>query len=243
MRKNVRIHRHLVDGDGPDAAGADHQDPAHLLKLLGTVTRGQAVPMRAGGAHITSGAAVATLGVRNPLFDATAHLPQFRNRPAITCLGKPHEPAHRPDGPADEPRRHHDRDRRARRPHRQPHRYEVRSFPRKLDQFLKAEGAVAWARMSIRPNGLVHGESYLYRVGDTASLPAVELAQEDYRRLALAKVGPVTLAINSHVHFVDTDTKAYNILADLPGSDPKATSWPAPTWTPGSPPMEPPTVR
>ena len=102
-------------------------------------------------------------------------------------------------------------------------RYETRSFPRKLDQFLKAEGAVAWARMSIRPNGLVHGEGYLYRVGDTASLPAVELAQEDYRRLArLAKVGPVTLAITSNVRFDDTDTKAYNILADLPGSDPKA---------------------
>jgi hypothetical protein len=102
-------------------------------------------------------------------------------------------------------------------------RYETRAFPRKLDQFLKAEGAVAWARMSIRSNGLVHGEGYLYRVGDTASLPAVELAQEDYRRLArLAKIGPVTLAINSNVHFDDSDTKAYNILADLPGSDPKA---------------------
>ena len=64
-------------------------------------------------------------------------------------------------------------------------RYETRSFPRKLDQFLKAEGAVAWARMSIRPNGLVHGEGYLYRVGDTASLPAVELAQDvvAHRRL------------------------------------------------------------
>ncbi|WCT72113.1 M20/M25/M40 family metallo-hydrolase [Sphingomonas naphthae] len=102
-------------------------------------------------------------------------------------------------------------------------RYERTVWPRKLDAFLKAEGAVAWARMSYRDNGLVHGEGYRYQVGDTAALPGVEIAAEDYRRLArLAKTGPVTLEINSNVHFVDTDTKAYNVLADLPGSDPKA---------------------
>jgi carboxypeptidase Q len=102
-------------------------------------------------------------------------------------------------------------------------RYERTAFARKLDAFLKAEGAVAWARMAYRDNGLVHGEGYRYLVGDTAALPAVEIAAEDYRRLArLAKTGPVTLDINSNVHYDDSDTKAYNILADLPGSDPKA---------------------
>jgi hypothetical protein len=93
----------------------------------------------------------------------------------------------------------------------------------KLDQFLKSEGAVAWARMSYRDYGLVTGEGSSYKVGQTASLPAVELAAEDYRRLArLAKVGPVTLEIDSRVHFEDADTKAYNIFAEIPGSDPKA---------------------
>lgn len=102
-------------------------------------------------------------------------------------------------------------------------RYDRVVWPRKLDAFLKAEGAVAWARMSYRDNGLVHGEGYRFRVGDTAALPAVEIAAEDYRRLArLAKTGPVTLEINSNVHYDDSDSKAYNILADLPGSDPKA---------------------
>lgn len=102
-------------------------------------------------------------------------------------------------------------------------RYERTTWPRKLDAFLKAEGAIAWARMSGRDNGLVHGEGYRYRVGDTAQLPAVEIAAEDYRRLArLAKVGPVSLEINSNVHFVDDNMKANNVIADLPGSDPKA---------------------
>jgi hypothetical protein len=102
-------------------------------------------------------------------------------------------------------------------------RYDRTVWPRKLDAFLKAEGAVGWVRMSARDNGLVHGEGYRYRVGDTAALPAVELAAEDYRRLArLAKTGPVSLEINSNVHFDDSDTKAYNVIADLPGSDAKA---------------------
>ena len=102
-------------------------------------------------------------------------------------------------------------------------RYERTMFPRQLDAFLKAEGALAWVRMSARDNGLVHGTGYNFQVGQTPALPAVEIAAEDYRRLArLAKVGPVTLEIDSKVHFEDADHKAYNILAELPGADPKA---------------------
>ena len=102
-------------------------------------------------------------------------------------------------------------------------RYERVNFPKQLDVFLKAEGAAAWVSMSARDNGLVHGVGYLYRVGETPALPAVELAAEDYRRLArLAKTGPVTLEIDSKVHFDDSDRNAYNVIADLPGSDPKA---------------------
>lgn len=100
---------------------------------------------------------------------------------------------------------------------------ERRTLPAALDKFLKEEGALAWVRMSYRDNGLVHGTGYLHQVGETPALPAVELAAEDYRRLArLAKTGPVTIEINSKVHFVDTDTKAYNVIAEIPGSDPKA---------------------
>jgi carboxypeptidase Q len=93
----------------------------------------------------------------------------------------------------------------------------------KLDAFLAEEGAVAWIQMSRTEGRLVHGEGYAYRVGKTPKLPGVELGAEDYRRVArLAKVGDVKLEIDSRVHFEDADHNAYNILADIPGSDPKA---------------------
>jgi hypothetical protein len=98
------------------------------------------------------------------------------------------------------------------------------SFGIKLDNFLKAERALAWVRSSYRDGKLVHGEGYAYRQGETPALPGIEIAAEDYRRLArLAKVGPApTLEVNSNVQFDDSDPKAYNILAEIPGTDPKA---------------------
>src|ERR1700722_16022712 len=96
-------------------------------------------------------------------------------------------------------------------------------FRTKLDNFLAEEGAVAWVQMSRTEGRLVHGEGSGFRVGKTPKLPGVELGAEDYRRLArLAKIGDVKLEIDSRVHFEDADHNAYNILADLPGSDPKA---------------------
>ena len=98
------------------------------------------------------------------------------------------------------------------------------TFSVKLDAFLKSERALAWARMSYRDGKLLHGEGYHYRTGETPALPGIEIAAEDYRRLArLAKVGPApTLEVNSNVQFDDSDPKAYNILAEIPGTDPKA---------------------
>ena len=92
-----------------------------------------------------------------------------------------------------------------------------------LDAFLAKEGAVALVQMSRSEGRLVHGEGYGYRVGKTPKLPGVELAAEDYRRLArLAKLGEVRLEIDSRVHFEDADHNAYNIFADIPGEDPHA---------------------
>jgi hypothetical protein len=98
------------------------------------------------------------------------------------------------------------------------------TFPAQLDAFLKAENAVAWARQAYRDGKLVHGEGYSFRAGETPVVPGIEIAAEDYRRLArLAKVGPApTLEINSNVQFDDSDLRAYNVLAEIPGSDPKA---------------------
>ena len=92
-----------------------------------------------------------------------------------------------------------------------------------LDAFLAREGALALVQMSRTEGRLVHGEGYGYRVGKTPKLPGIELAAEDYRRLArLAKRGEVRLEIDSRVHFEDADHNAYNIFADIPGDDPHA---------------------
>ena len=92
-----------------------------------------------------------------------------------------------------------------------------------IRSFMAAEGAVALVHMSRHDHGLVHGEGYSFKAGETPKLPEIEMAAEDYRRLArLAKVGEVKLEIDSRVHFEDADLNGYNILADIPGKDPKA---------------------
>ncbi len=97
-------------------------------------------------------------------------------------------------------------------------------FAKKLDAFLKSEGAVATATMAYRDGKLVSGEGYLFGLGDTPALPGVQIAAEDYRRLArLAKSGPApTIEIQSDVRFDDSDIQAYNIIAEILGTDPKA---------------------
>lgn len=94
------------------------------------------------------------------------------------------------------------------------------SYPKQLSEFLKSEGAVAYATMSPRDGKLVHGSGYQFGVGDTVALPGVEIAAEDYRRLArLAESGEApVLEINSDVRFDDSDTKAYNVIADIKGT-------------------------
>lgn len=93
-----------------------------------------------------------------------------------------------------------------------------------LDRFLKSEGALAWVRVSRRDNTVVHGEGYSYMAGRSPSLPGFELAAEDYRRLArLAKTGPApVIELASDAQFDDRDHNANNVIADIPGSDPKA---------------------
>src|SRR5262249_4889118 len=90
------------------------------------------------------------------------------------------------------------------------------TFESKLDGFLKAERACAWARMSSRDGKLPHGEGRGFRAGTTPALPGLEIAAEDYRRLArLAKVGATpTLEINTVVQYDDSDPNAYNIFAE-----------------------------
>jgi hypothetical protein len=93
-----------------------------------------------------------------------------------------------------------------------------------LDAFLAQEGALAWVRISQRDGMLVHGMGYTYQSGATPALPGLELAAEDYRLLArLARTGPApVIEIDNNVRFDDSDSQAYNIIAEIPGTDPRA---------------------
>jgi hypothetical protein len=97
-------------------------------------------------------------------------------------------------------------------------------FGEQLDAFLKSEGAVAWVRKSYRDGGLVSGEGYTYLAGRTPSLPGFELAAEDYRRLArLARTGPApVIELMSNASFDDRDHNANNLIAEIPGTDPRS---------------------
>ncbi|MBX9662957.1 M20/M25/M40 family metallo-hydrolase [Novosphingobium sp.] len=99
-----------------------------------------------------------------------------------------------------------------------------RRFQGKLAAFLKAEGAVAMIKISYRDGKLVHGEGYDFQPGQTLALPAIELAQEDYRRLVrLAKTGDAPeVAITVAARYDESNLKAENVVAEIPGSDPKA---------------------
>lgn len=102
-------------------------------------------------------------------------------------------------------------------------RMQRQGFEARLDAFLSAEGARAWVSQSYRDGGLVSGEGNGYRTDDKRKVPGIQMAAEDYRRLArLAKTGPVTLDIDTRVSFHEADTRANNIIAEIPGSDAKA---------------------
>jgi hypothetical protein len=97
-------------------------------------------------------------------------------------------------------------------------------FELSLSRFLKAEGAVAMVRKAGRENGLVSGEGYNIDPANRLALPFMELSSEDYRRLArletAGKPPVVQLAIAAHTN--DADTQADNLVASIPGSDPRA---------------------
>ncbi|HTM69625.1 MAG TPA: M20/M25/M40 family metallo-hydrolase [Luteimonas sp.] len=97
-------------------------------------------------------------------------------------------------------------------------------FPLELSRFLKQEGAVAMVRRSYRENGLVSGEGYQVDPANPVALPFMELSSEDYRRLARLEVAgkPPVISLEIAAHTVDGDTSADNLVAEIPGTDPRA---------------------
>ena len=97
-------------------------------------------------------------------------------------------------------------------------------FAKELSEFLKSEGAVGMVRISYRDGGLVHGEGYNLSPDQGLALPFMELAAEDYRRLARLEVTgkAPTIEMAIAARFDRSNLNDTNVIADIPGRDPKA---------------------
>ncbi|GMV05129.1 MAG: hypothetical protein AMXMBFR53_14080 [Gemmatimonadota bacterium] len=84
------------------------------------------------------------------------------------------------------------------------------------------EGAHAFLRISSRDHGVIRGGSAGSRnAGDPEGLPHVALSKEQYNQIYRnVEAGiPVELELMVENRFFEDDLKAYNTLADLPGTD------------------------
>ena len=99
------------------------------------------------------------------------------------------------------------------------------TFTQRLAQFLKEEGAIATVTAGTRGDGgtfFVQGASADNRKPNAeAGLPAVVVAVEHYGRIVrtLQKDLPVRIELDIRNTFHDSDTAAFNVVAEIPGTD------------------------
>ncbi|MFN3414062.1 MAG: M20/M25/M40 family metallo-hydrolase, partial [Thermoanaerobaculum sp.] len=96
------------------------------------------------------------------------------------------------------------------------------TFGRKRAEFLMAEGAIATVEVSSRDGGPVRVMGTpAYRTGFPEGVPALVMAAEHYNRLVrlVEKGEKVELSVEVDARFLDGDTKAYNVIAEIPGAD------------------------
>ncbi len=98
-------------------------------------------------------------------------------------------------------------------------------FGQKRAKFLMEEKALATVEVSSRDGGPVRVMGTpAYRPDFPEGVPALVMAAEHYNRLVrLLEAGDkVTLAVEVEASFVEEDNQAYNVIAEIPGSDLKA---------------------
>jgi hypothetical protein len=111
----------------------------------------------------------------------------------------------------------------------QPRRQEFmqrRQFQQQLEKFLADEHVAAVLDVTRQPgqDGTIFVQSGgSYEKGKTIGFPRVTVAVEHYGRMTrlLAKKVPVEVEVNVEAQFYDDDDKAYDTIAEIPGTDPK----------------------
>lgn len=97
-------------------------------------------------------------------------------------------------------------------------------FQRKLDRFYIDEGVVALLEPGRGNGGTIFVTSGGQRTRDAAQVPCqLVVAVEHYNRIVriLEKKIPLRLRINVQTRFHEEDLNAYNLIAEIPGSDKK----------------------
>jgi hypothetical protein len=91
---------------------------------------------------------------------------------------------------------------------------------RQIMQTLRDAGPAVLVRTSIGEHGTVFVQR---RDEGPGALPAIVVAGEHYGMLArmVEKGLPVKLRVNIKSHYVTDDTNGYNVIGDIPGSDPQ----------------------
>lgn len=99
---------------------------------------------------------------------------------------------------------------------------EVRAVEEKRAQFLMEEEALATVEISSRDGGPVRVMgTRAYKAEFPKGVPALVMAAEQYNRIVrLLEAGEkVELAVEVEASFLDGDPQAYNVIAELPGTD------------------------
>ena len=91
---------------------------------------------------------------------------------------------------------------------------------RQIAQTLREAGAALLVRTSIGQHGTVFVQR---RDEGPGAIPSIVIAGEHYGMLVrlLARGLPLTLHVNIKSHYVTGDTNGYNVIGDIPGTDPQ----------------------
>jgi len=94
---------------------------------------------------------------------------------------------------------------------------------REMAKFLADEKVGAVIEPSRFDGGAITMQGGEYKKGSSPGVPTINMSAEHYGRIyrLLERGVPVELEINVQTKFFDDDSKAYNTIADLPGTDPK----------------------
>lgn len=98
----------------------------------------------------------------------------------------------------------------------------------KVDAMLKSAGAIALvAAGKSNINGTIVVQGYYgYKTSDPETLPQLSMSSEDGQKIKrlITSGNKVELAINIKGNVSTADTKGYNVIAEIPGTDPKLKS-------------------